>query len=163
MFGAKSVSKAIFKCRRNVLRVVFDFKMANIRGIKSNNEYIIFVAYSCSHVRQWADISREFHPQDGGESQLASKLCHCQVMCNATRARNLWKFDSDTEQRPLTASLYWTPALSAVTGTLKMRDMKMRETRKYGTPRVAYVCPLPSRNAWVDKKEHQISPVSRAE
>ena len=34
----------------------------------------------------------------------------------------------------------------------------MRETRKYGTPRVAYVCPLPSRNAWVDKKEHQISP-----
>ena len=24
----------------------------------------------------------------------------------------------------------------------KMRDMKMRETRKYGTPRVAYVCPL---------------------
>ena len=32
-------------------------------------------------------------------------------------------------------------------GTLKMRDMKMRETRKYGTPRVAYVCPLPSRNA----------------
>ena len=38
-------------------------------------------------------------------------------------------------------------------GTLKMRDMKMRETRWYGTPRVAYVCPLPSRNAWVDKKE----------
>ena len=38
-------------------------------------------------------------------------------------------------------------------GTLKMRDMKMRETRQYGTPRVAYVCPLPSRNAWVDKKE----------
>ena len=35
MFDAKSVSKSIFKCRRNVLRVVFDFKMANIRGIKS--------------------------------------------------------------------------------------------------------------------------------
>ena len=43
MFGVKSVSKSIFKCRRNVLRVVFDFKMANIRGIKSNNEYIISV------------------------------------------------------------------------------------------------------------------------
>ena len=43
MFGVKSVSKSIFKCRRNVLRVVFDFKMANIRGIKSNNEYIVSV------------------------------------------------------------------------------------------------------------------------
>ena len=41
MFGVKSVSKSIFKCRRNVLRVVFDFKMANIRGTKWNNEYII--------------------------------------------------------------------------------------------------------------------------
>ena len=41
MFGVKSVSESIFKCRRNVLRVVFDFKMANIRGIKLNNEYII--------------------------------------------------------------------------------------------------------------------------
>ena len=40
MFDVKSVSKSIFKCRRNVLPVV-DFKMANIRGIKSNNEYII--------------------------------------------------------------------------------------------------------------------------
>ena len=43
MFGVKSVSKSIFKCRRNVLRVVFDFKMANIHGIKSNNEYIVSV------------------------------------------------------------------------------------------------------------------------
>ena len=41
MFDVKSVSKSIFKCRRNVLPVVVDFKMANIRGIKSNNEYII--------------------------------------------------------------------------------------------------------------------------
>ena len=41
MFGIKSVSKSIFKCRHNVLHVVFDFKMANIRGIKWNNEYII--------------------------------------------------------------------------------------------------------------------------
>ena len=39
MFDAKSVSKSIFKCRLNVLPVVVDFKMANIRGIKSNNEY----------------------------------------------------------------------------------------------------------------------------
>ena len=39
MFGVKSVSKSIFKRRRNVLPVVF--KMANIRGIKLNNEYII--------------------------------------------------------------------------------------------------------------------------
>ena len=35
MFGIKSVSKSIFKCRRNVLPVIVDFKMANIRGIKS--------------------------------------------------------------------------------------------------------------------------------
>ena len=41
MFGVKSVSKSIFKRRRNVLPVVVVFKMANIRGIKSNNEYII--------------------------------------------------------------------------------------------------------------------------
>ena len=40
MFGVKSVSKSIFKRRRNVLPVVV-FKMANIRGMKSNNEYII--------------------------------------------------------------------------------------------------------------------------
>ena len=40
MFDVKSVSKSIFKCRRNVLPVVVDFKMANIRGIKSKNEYI---------------------------------------------------------------------------------------------------------------------------
>ena len=39
MFGVKSVSKSI-KRRRNVLPVVV-FKMANIRGIKLNNEYII--------------------------------------------------------------------------------------------------------------------------
>ena len=38
MFDVKSVSKSIFKC---VLLVVVDFKMANIRGIKSNNEHII--------------------------------------------------------------------------------------------------------------------------
>ena len=36
MFAVKS----IFKRRRNVLPVVV-FKMANIRGIKLNNEYII--------------------------------------------------------------------------------------------------------------------------
>ena len=30
MFDVKSVSKSIFKCRRNVLPVVVDFKMANI-------------------------------------------------------------------------------------------------------------------------------------
>ena len=41
MFDVKSVSKSIFKCRRNVLPVVVDFKMANICGIKLNNEYII--------------------------------------------------------------------------------------------------------------------------
>ena len=35
MFDVKSVSKSIFKCRRNVLPVVVDYKMANIRGIKS--------------------------------------------------------------------------------------------------------------------------------
>ena len=40
MFGVKSVSKSIFKRRRNVLPVVV-LKMANIRGIKLNNEYII--------------------------------------------------------------------------------------------------------------------------
>jgi len=42
MFGVKSVSKSIFKRRRrpNVLPVVV-FKMANIPGIKLNNEYII--------------------------------------------------------------------------------------------------------------------------
>jgi len=43
MFGVKkpkSVSKSIFKRRRNVLPVVV-FKMANIRGMKLNNEYII--------------------------------------------------------------------------------------------------------------------------
>ena len=40
MFGVKSVSKSIFKRRRNVLPVVV-FKMANIRGIKLKNEYII--------------------------------------------------------------------------------------------------------------------------
>ena len=34
MFDVKSVSKSIFKCRRNVLPVVVDFKMANIRGKK---------------------------------------------------------------------------------------------------------------------------------
>ena len=39
MFGVKSVSKSI-KRRRNVLPVVV-FKMANIRGIKLNNKYII--------------------------------------------------------------------------------------------------------------------------
>ena len=39
MFGVKC-RKSIFKRRRNVLPVV-DFRMANIRGIKSNNEYII--------------------------------------------------------------------------------------------------------------------------
>ena len=42
MFGVKSVSKSIFKRRRNVLPVVF--KMANIRGIKSNNEYIYIIS-----------------------------------------------------------------------------------------------------------------------
>ena len=41
MFDVKSVLKSIFKCRRNILPVVVDFKMANIRGIKSNNKYII--------------------------------------------------------------------------------------------------------------------------
>ena len=40
MFGVKSVSKSIFKRRRNVLPVVV-FKMANMRGIKLNNEYMI--------------------------------------------------------------------------------------------------------------------------
>ena len=40
MLGVKSVSKSIFKRRRNVLPVVV-FKMSNIRGIKLNNEYII--------------------------------------------------------------------------------------------------------------------------
>ena len=55
MFGVKSVSKSIFKCRRNVLSVVVDFKMANIRGIKSNNEYIISVD-SCIPAGQWTDI-----------------------------------------------------------------------------------------------------------
>ena len=40
MFSVKSVSKSIFKCKRNVLPVVV-FKMANIRGIKLNNEYVI--------------------------------------------------------------------------------------------------------------------------
>jgi len=40
MFGAKSVSKSIFKRRRNVLPVVV-FKMSNIRRIELNNEYII--------------------------------------------------------------------------------------------------------------------------
>jgi len=39
MFGVKSVSKSIFKRRRNVLPVVV-FKMS-IRRIKLNNEYII--------------------------------------------------------------------------------------------------------------------------
>ena len=40
MFGVKSVSKSIFKRRRNVLPVVV-FKITNIRRIKLNNEYII--------------------------------------------------------------------------------------------------------------------------
>jgi len=40
MCGVKAVSKSIFKHRRNVLPVVV-FKMANIREIKLNNEYII--------------------------------------------------------------------------------------------------------------------------
>ena len=40
MFGVESVSKSIFKRRRNVLPLVV-FKMPNIRGIKLNNEYII--------------------------------------------------------------------------------------------------------------------------
>ena len=40
MFGVKSVLKSIFKLRHNVLPVVV-FKMANIRGIKLNNAYII--------------------------------------------------------------------------------------------------------------------------
>jgi len=40
----------------------------------------------------------------------------------------------------------------------KKHDMKTRGVRLYGTPSVAYVCPLPSRTAWVGKKEHQISP-----
>jgi len=40
MFGVKSVSKSIFKRRRNVLPVVV-FKMSNIRRIKLNNKYII--------------------------------------------------------------------------------------------------------------------------
>jgi len=40
MFGVKSVSKSIFKRRRNVLPVVV-FKLSNIRRIKLNNEYII--------------------------------------------------------------------------------------------------------------------------
>ena len=40
MFGVKSVSKSIFKRRRNVLLVVV-LKMSNIRRIKFNNEYII--------------------------------------------------------------------------------------------------------------------------
>jgi len=70
----------------------------------------------------------------GGVTKLLPASCHC------------W-----------TAAVYPT-SCHAGPGTLKMRDMKMWETRKYGTPRVAYVCPLPSRNAWVDKKEHQISP-----
>jgi len=37
MFGVKSVSKSIFKRRRNVLPVVV-FKMSNIRRIKLNTE-----------------------------------------------------------------------------------------------------------------------------
>ena len=40
MFGVKSVSKSIFKRRRNVLPVVV-FKMSSKRQIKLNNEYII--------------------------------------------------------------------------------------------------------------------------
>jgi len=40
IFGVKSVSKSIFKRRRNVLPVVV-FRMSNIRRIKLNNEYII--------------------------------------------------------------------------------------------------------------------------
>ena len=34
-----------------------------------------------------------------------------------------------------------------------MRDMKMRETRMYGTPRVAYVCPLPSMQECMSRQE----------
>ena len=49
-FGVKSVSKSIFKCRLNVLPVVFDLKMANIRGIKSNNEYIISATQSTAQL-----------------------------------------------------------------------------------------------------------------
>ena len=40
MFGVKSVSRPIFKRRRNVLLVVV-FNMSYIRRIKLNNEYII--------------------------------------------------------------------------------------------------------------------------
>ena len=40
MFGVKSVSKSIFKRRRNVLPVVV-FKISNIRRIELNDEYII--------------------------------------------------------------------------------------------------------------------------
>jgi len=40
IFGVKTVSKLIFKRRRNVLPVVV-FKMSYIRRIKLNNEYII--------------------------------------------------------------------------------------------------------------------------
>ena len=46
----------------------------------------------------------------------------------------------------------WLIVSLSYAGMLKMRDMnlrdmKMQETREYGTPSVAYVCPLPIRNA----------------
>jgi len=62
MFGVKSVSKSIFKCRRNVLPVIVDFKMANIRGINRSQEHswrrnlVLFLVDSCIPARQWTDI-----------------------------------------------------------------------------------------------------------
>ena len=48
MFDVKSVSKSIFKRRRNVLPVVF--KMSNIRRIKLNNEYSITATQLTAHL-----------------------------------------------------------------------------------------------------------------
>ena len=58
MFDAKSVSKSIFKCRRNVLPVVVDFKM----GVNRSQEHswrrnlVLFLVDSCIPARQWTDI-----------------------------------------------------------------------------------------------------------
>ena len=70
MFGVKSESKSIFNCRRNVLRVGFDFKMANIRRIKSNNEYIISATHLTAQLTAVSTICVNVRKTSVAESQL---------------------------------------------------------------------------------------------
>jgi len=129
-------------CRLNGRRFIVLFKLHSIRWLRKTS--VKSLARQQSVFQQYRSEKHlsEFYPQDGGESQLGSKLRHCHLTYSDTVSKTLMQRNTTTKFS-IKNLFQWTGVCCSCSTCMQVSQ---RQRKRWGWGRISESCTISSHN-----------------